>query len=169
MRRIISGILKSAEDISTFKETATKYWAAINQFFSQVDNDTVVNYHKALEWRYRSSFWELVDKTKTYKRISAETLETILNNKNCWLQDILAQSNLVKHHDQALRNFFLKHDKTAEILLAKYETKKDDTDKNIYLPSKLTLQDKIDIINRYLDLEDADKFGINPKVLLVTQ
>lgn len=146
----------SAEDISTFKETTTNYWTAINQFFFRVNNDTVATYHKALEWGYRSSFWELIDKTKTYKRISAETLETILNHKNCCLQDILAQSNLVKHYDHPLRNFLLKHDKTAEILLVKYETKKDDTNTNIYLPSKLTLQDKIDIINRYLDLEDAN-------------
>jgi hypothetical protein len=54
------------------------------------------------------------------------------------------------------RNFLLNYSQSAEILLSIYEEKNDFDRKEDFLPKSLTIQDKEDIISKYLDSENVN-------------
>ncbi len=60
------------------------------------------------------------------------------------------------HHNNTIRSFLLKYYQSAEVLLSIYEVKNDFHSKEMFLPKSLTIQDKEDIISKYLDFENAN-------------
>jgi hypothetical protein len=63
----------------------------------------------------------------------------------------------VTYYHDAIRNLLLNYSQSTEILLSIYEVKNDSNHKEIFLPKSLTIQDKEDIISKYLDSENVIK------------
>jgi len=144
------------DDISNFKQKATEYAKVVGQFMSEINDSNFISYYEQLPFDYTNSFWELVNSQKTYERIPTDSLATILSNEPHVIRTILTYKNLVSHYDVTLKDFLITYPKSAELLLAIYEEKKDSHDKEMFLPDSLTLQDKENIIFNYLDSDDAN-------------
>lgn len=149
-------LLDWSDDKKTlFKTNVREFWTIIQLFMTGIDDNNVeVYYNNIADYRYFKSFWELIDKSKAYKKISSDSFRKLLNTRS--IRDILKQNNIVKHYNNTIREFLIRHEQSAEILLSKYEKGKDSNDEKIYLPESLTLEDKITIIDKYLDWEDAN-------------
>jgi hypothetical protein len=149
-------LLDWSDDKKTlFKASVSKFWAIIQLFMAGINDDNAEAYYNNIaDYRYFKSFWELIDKSKAYKKISCDSFRKLLNARG--IRDILEQNNIVKHYNKTIRNFLMGYDNSAEILLSKYEKDKGNRDGKIYLPESLTLEDKITILDKYLDWEDAN-------------
>jgi hypothetical protein len=79
-----------------------------------------------------------------------------LLNEPYEIYNILTNQSLVIYYDVSLRDFLLNYPLSAEILLSIYEEEKGSNDKDMFLPKKLTLEDKENIISKYLDSEVAN-------------
>lgn len=146
----------SEQQRDIFSVKTSGMWSAACKFFNNINDSNVSNYLTRLDARYRDSFWELFAKCKTYKNVTKEKIRELLNIKASRLRTILRQDVLVRHYDKPLREHFISTAQTAEIILLKYEGKRDLPQKTMHLPPSLTKEDKIGIISNYIDHEDAN-------------
>ena len=144
------------EDIEDFKQKVTEYGKNIGHFFSKIDDNNIVNlYEKTLQC-YISSFWEIVNNQKIFKSISRSNFSSILLNESYLIHEILRHKALVSHYDAEIKSFLLSYSKSAEILLSIYEVKDNFRKVQKFLPKSLTIEDKENIISKYLDSNDAN-------------
>jgi len=143
-------------DRSYFKEIVKEIWSSIGKYWIIIDDRNFRRLFKALEFSYRDSFWDLIEKFENYKNISKGIFVKMLNSKQVYLRDVLHHKKLVKYYGQEIKQHMLVKVESAELLLAQYEEKHERDFTDINFPGCLTLEDKEQIILNYLDWEDAN-------------
>lgn len=145
------------ETKSKFKEIIEANWQLLRERLIKIDDDNIVNTLNDLDYNFRKDFWNLLNQLSSFKKISNSKFEEILNNFNHQITFILQQKGIVEKFDKQIRNFLIVYNETAEILLSKLEEKHrfNETPK-INFPKSLTLIDKENIVNAYLEKEDAN-------------
>lgn len=145
-------------DISNFKQKAIEYGRIIGQFMSNINDSNFISFYKQLIYIYTNSFWELINDQKVFKQVSADKIKAILENNPNEIRNILTYKNIVNHYNTTLKEFLFTYPQSAEILLSIYE-KRDFLiwrEERLYLPKSLTLQDKEEIVSKYIDSENSN-------------
>ena len=144
-------------DIEDFKQKVIEYGKIVGQFMSKINDSNVISYFEQLLHGYITSFWELINNQKIYKKISTVNFEKILNDNPHQIRNVITHKNLVNHYNNGLRNFLLSYPQSAEIILSIYEEKNELGSKKIrYLPQSLNIQDKETIVSNYIDNENCN-------------
>lgn len=139
-----------------FKEIVKDFWNSIRKYFITIDDLNFIKLFNSLEFRYRNSFWDLVETFEIHKNISKKKFIDVLKSKHTFLQDVLQHKKLVKYYGQEIKQHMLENEKSAELLLTQYEEKHELDYTDINFPSCLALNDKEQIILNYLNWEDAN-------------
>lgn len=159
IRRFIESDCKllrwSDEDFARLKSATEGYKAIIARFFNCLNPQTIKDEFEALEeYEYQKTFWQIIDSFNLYKIISPEVVREILSNDTSNLRDVLCSQGVVEKFKVIIREELLSNIDSACILLDIYVAKRDEQAKGkLYLPSNLNLEDKEQIINKYLDSE----------------
>ena len=143
------------EDIAIFKQKAIGYGTIVSKFMSSISDENIESLYNQLIIDYKSSFWEVVSNQGFYKNISADKFRSILENNPHFIREILSHKRLVIHYNNSIRDFFMTHPESAEIILSYYEIK-DDGDEDIHFPKSLTINDKETIVSNYVDSPKAN-------------
>lgn len=144
------------KDINTYKSKVIEYGKIVGLFMSKINSANVCVYFEQLIHGYTNSFWELVNNQKIYKQIPAENFASILSSNPHEIRSILCHKDLVAYYKNVLQIFLLNYPQSAEILLSIYECQNDVHSRDMHLPKTLTIQDKENIILKYLESEDAN-------------
>lgn len=123
----------------------------IAQFFNQIKPDDIRKEYESLQWGYKKAFWEIIDSFKLYKIIGKDILKEIIAGNPNSLHDVLSCKGLVEKFKGTIREVLLNDNKNAELLLEEYTKKRDRHESQLFFPSNLTIADKEQIINNYLD------------------
>ena len=146
-------------DIKYYKEKINKIEHNFNTFLSKIESDNFIEIYSNIKFFYLEQFWRLIANRGIYKKIQKSIFENLLNNFNTNITNILEQSKLVEYLNNELKNYFLNHPQTAEILLLKFVVE-DKSYKNLSIPKSLTIKDKEKILSDYLEYNE-----LNPKYL----
>lgn len=132
-------------------------WKLLKERLIKIDDNDIESIINDLVYDYKKDFWNLLNQLSSFKKISNSKFGEILNNFNHNINYILLQKGIVEKFDKQIRNFLIVYEKTAEIVLSKLEEKHrlKETPKFIF-PKSLTLIDKENIINAYLENKDAN-------------
>ena len=142
----------------SYQNTTKQMWSVINRFFTSITDENIEEYLRYIndeKIEYSESFWQLLDKCQTYKRINPKTFSKLFNI-TIWKEYILLCKNIVSHCDSQLRELLLKDDGFAETLISHYEGTGSDKRSNIFIPKTLTIEDKEVIINGYIDSDSPN-------------
>lgn len=139
------------EEIANFKQKATEYGKIIGQFFSIVNDNNVIELYEQTLHGYIHSFWEIVNNQNVFKRISRPNFSAILKNEPHLINDILTHKGIVEYYNIEIKSFLLTYFQSAEILLSIYEVEGESRNNQKFIPKSLTVDDKENIISRYLD------------------
>ena len=142
----------------SYQNTTKQMWSVINRFFTSITDENIEEYLRYIndeKIEYSESFWQLLDKCQTYKRINPKTFSKLFNI-TIWKEYILLCKNIVSHFDSQLRELLLKDDGFAETLISHYEGTGSDKRSNIFIPKTLTIEDKEVIINGYIDSDSPN-------------
>ena len=137
----------------SYQNATKQMWSVIHQFFSSTTDENWEEYLRYIydkKIEYSESFWQLLDKCKTYKRINPKTFSKLFDI-TLWKEDILSCKNIVGHFDSQLRVLLLDFDEFAKTLILHYEGMESNDGANIFIPQSLTIEDKETIINNYID------------------
>lgn len=146
----------TTDDIIHFKEKAAEFGKAVGRFMSNINDGNILEIHSKVLMNYIDSFWELVANQQTFKRISKDNFSTLLLGQSNLIQKILTHKNLVIKFDIEIREFLLNYPKAAIILLDVYELSGDSKPNDRIIPKSLTIEDKENIVSKYLDSEDVN-------------
>ena len=151
-------LLNWTEEVkSKYKEIIEANWKLLKERLIKTDDNNIESTLNDLDFNFRKDFWNLLNQLSSFKKINNSKFEEILNNFKHHITYILQQKGIVEKFDKQIRFFLIDYKESAEILLSKLEEKHrlSETPK-VNFPKSLTLIDKENIVNAYLENEDAN-------------
>lgn len=139
------------EEYNQLKAKVDGFDNIIAQFFNQINPDNLQKEYESLQWGYKKAFWRIIDSFKLYTIIDIDILREILADNHNNLCYVLSCKGLVGKFKLTIREVLLNDSKSAELLLDEYTKKKDWHASQLFFPSNLTIADKEQIIDNYLD------------------
>lgn len=144
-------------EFDNLKLSTNAYNTIIANHFNNIDPKMLKCEYGQLNWTYKETFWQIIDAYKLYKLIIPEILHDIISENINYLRYVLRCKGIVEKFKNVIRKELLSNVNSAHIILDRYVTKSDSLQKSeIFLLSNLTLIDKEQIINNYLDSEEPN-------------
>ncbi|MFD3448628.1 hypothetical protein ACFDTO_28930 [Microbacteriaceae bacterium 4G12] len=128
--------------------------SAIARFFGSVDNSNFAALVAGIDSEYHGDFLDLLARAKVFERCDSGTVLHALKAAGFHIGEMLAYKSLVSTYDAEIRNELLILPRGAEYVIRKHLEK--DGARQVYLPRTLTSTDAHDLLERYLDSEDAN-------------
>lgn len=144
------------EEFNQLKTKVDGFDNIIAQFFNQIKPDDIRKEYESLQWGYKKAFWEIIDSFKLYKKIGKDILKEIIAGNPNSLHDVLSCKGLVEKFKGTIREVLLNDNKSAELLLEEYTKKKGWHESQLFFPSNLTIANKEQIIDNYLDCKEPN-------------
>ena len=126
-------------------------------FFSSLKRDNWVAVFRQLDYDYKPHFWAILGRFNIKGLLDFTCIRASIDGSSWELRDLLRQKRLVANNQAALVKLLKENEHTAEWLLQEYVQK--DTNgryERLYFPKLLSIQEKEDIISRYLDRDDPN-------------
>lgn len=95
----------TTQENENFKQKATEYGKAVGQFFSNINDQNVVELYEQTISGYTNSFWQIVNNQNVFKRISKLNFSNILKKEPHLINEILTHKGIVDYYNTELRNF----------------------------------------------------------------
>lgn len=144
-------------EFDKLKLSTNAYNTIIANYFNNIVPQMLKSEFDQLNWTYKETFWQIIDAYKLHKLIKPEILHDIISENINYLRHVLRCKGIVEKFKNVIREELLNNVNSAHIILDKYVTKSDSLQKSeIFLPSNLTIIDKEQIINNYLDSEEPN-------------
>lgn len=134
-----------------------QYKAKVAAYFSQLKSEDFPVFYKDADIEYVSTIWQIIDQFKIKGLITENELREILKDETWRLRDLLEFRWIVENNNGLLTQLLKEYGNTAEWLLDQYVAEDKFGNKTtLFFPKSLSLQDKDEIIHRYVNSDDAN-------------
>lgn len=133
---------------------APKIHSAVARFFSGIDSSNFAAVVAEVDYEYHANLLDLLGRSKVFDRCDSDIALPALKAAGVHLGEMLASRSLVHAYDSELRDELLASPRGAEYLVRKYLEK--DAKRTIHLPPSFTRADSRDLLERYIEGEDAN-------------
>lgn len=134
-----------------------QYKAKVVAYFSQLKSEDFPVFYKDADIEYESTIWQIIDQFKIKGLITENGLREILKDEAWRLRDLLKFRWIVENNNGLLTQLLKEYGNTAEWLLDQYVAEDKFGNKTtLFFPKSLSLQDKDEIIHRYVNSDDAN-------------
>ncbi len=134
------------------KNSTKDYNAKIVTFFQSIPKGAIVAEYNKLDWRYHQTFWDIIEQFKLSNLISNDECRKIISSKIYTLELILRNKSVTNKFNGVIKDLLTTHTDSAHILIKKYIlTDHSPSDRYIFLPNNISVQEKEEIIINYLD------------------
>lgn len=134
-----------------------QFKAKVATCFSQLTPEELPVFCQEANIEYESTIWEIIDHFKIKGLITEEGLRKILKDDTCRLRELLKFRWVVENNNGLLTQLLKENGNTAEWLLDQYVAEDMFGYKEtLFFPKSLSLQDKDEIIHRYVNSDDAN-------------
>ncbi|HPM11256.1 MAG TPA: hypothetical protein PK941_12545, partial [Paludibacter sp.] len=124
----------------------------VANFFANINPNDLVAIYNSVVFGYKDTFWKIIGGLDIKGILNEENLKTIAEGDLFTLRYIFRWSKIVKRHNKTLSELLKNHENAAEWLLDHYVAKHELSPiEPIIIPPALTLIEKEEIINKYLD------------------
>lgn len=128
--------------------------SAVGRFFSTVDNSNFAAVVAGVGHEYHEDLLDLLGRNKAFERCDGVTVLRSLTAAGVQLGEMLASKKLVQAYDAEIREELRASPRGAEHLIRKYLQK--DVRGDIHLPPSLTSADARELLEGYIDSDDAN-------------
>lgn len=144
----------TSEERGRLGATAPTIRSAVARFFSGVDSSNFAAIVAEVDHEYHADLLDLMGRSKVFERCNSDIALPALKAAGVHLGEMLASRSLVDAYDSGLRDELLASPRGAEYLVRKHLEK--DAKRTIHLPPSFTRADSRDLLERYIDHEDAN-------------
>lgn len=146
----------TTEEFDRLKQSTDGYKEIIAKFLKNIGPCDIIAEYNKLDYPYQETFWRIIEEYKLCSIITNDACREASTNENS-LRAILYNRKLTEKLKVVIKEILLDHEYAPQILLDKYLSRSENpTNEELYLPSNLTLEDKENIIIKYLDSDDPD-------------
>lgn len=128
----------------------------IGKYFHEITDNNIDNIIESVENQYIHFFWQLFDSFCVYERISSDKFRKLLDESKVVISDILHSERTIKQYDEIIKNYLINHVNCAKFLITEYLEKHEEDFNHYHFPKSLTKEDKLSMVDQYIDLPDAD-------------
>ncbi|TVT27748.1 hypothetical protein FO441_08555 [Salinicoccus cyprini] len=146
----------SSEKVECLKAQVQEAFGQVAKFIKLITQDNLAFLYESLEKQYEDDFWYLINKFKVYKNINDEYFRSFLNHSGIKLLHLLRNRDITRYYGNIIKEFMVKKDSTAVLLLKHYELEDEGQNKQLHLPDQLSNEDKEEILVKYIDNENAN-------------
>ncbi|WP_162818016.1 hypothetical protein U0035_02700 [Niabella yanshanensis] len=140
-----------------FIEIIKKAFEQLKCYMLALPGTDIISVIKSLDSQeYLKSFWRLINDLSIYKKIDRADFVQILESKPAQIRKVLLYKNLVEHFHNEIKSFLFNYDEAAELLLSKFEQEHRHKAPAYNFPNSLSNTDKENIIEKYIDGENAN-------------
>jgi hypothetical protein len=126
----------------------------VARYFSAIDNTNFAAMVAGVGHDYHGNLLDLLGRNKAFERCDGATVLPALTAAGVHLGDLLASKKLVQAYDAEMRDELRASPRGAEHLIRKYL--QDDARGEVHLPPSFTPVDARELLERYVDSEDAN-------------
>lgn len=143
--------------LNQLKVQVKDYNGIIAKFFKAISVEQIEVIYESIEWGYRQTFWDIIDQFKMFNIISADVLKRIAQENANDFRTILKCGFIVEKFKGIIRDILISKSDSAHIIIDKYIARHNSpSDRELFLPSNLTMEDKEYIISRYLESDSPN-------------
>lgn len=143
--------------LNQLKVQVKDYNGIIAKFFKAISVEQIEVIYESIEWGYRQTFWDIIDQFKMFNIISADVLKRIAQENANDFRTILKCGFIVEKFKGIIRDILVSKSDSAHIIIDKYIARHNSpSDRELFLPSNLTMEDKEYIISRYLESDSPN-------------
>ena len=143
--------------LNQLKVQVKDYNGIIAKFFKAISVEQIEVIYESIEWGYRQTFWDIIDQFKMFNIISADVLKRIAQENANDFRTILKCGFIVEKFKGIIRDILLSKSDSAHIIIDKYIARHNSpSDRELFLPSNLSMEDKEYIISRYLESDSPN-------------
>ena len=143
--------------LNQLKVQVKDYNGIIAKFFKAISVEQIEVIYESIEWGYRQTFWDIIDQFKMFNIISADVLKRIAQENANDFRTILKCGFIVEKFKGIIRDILLSKSDSAHIIIDKYIARHNSpSDRELFLPSNFTMEDKEYIISRYLESDSPN-------------
>ncbi|KQV05012.1 hypothetical protein ASC63_14420 [Leifsonia sp. Root112D2] len=128
--------------------------SAVARFFTAVDSSNFTAIVAEVDHEFHGDLLDLLGRNKAFERCYSATALPALKAAGVHLGEMLASRSVVQAYDTEIRDELLTSPRGAEYLVHKYLEK--DARGAIHLPRSFTSMDARNLLERYIDGEDAN-------------
>ncbi|WGD37759.1 hypothetical protein [Lysinibacter sp. HNR] len=128
--------------------------SAVARFFTGVDHSNFPTIVNGVDYDFHRDLLDLLDRNKAFERCDSTIELPALKAADVHLGEMLASRSLVRAYDTEIRDELLVSPRNAEHLVRKYLEKTERSE--IYLPHSFTSKDARNLLERYIDDDDAN-------------
>lgn len=128
-----------------------KFKSIIGLYCSEINYLKINDFYPEIIRLYHDTFWKMFAQYKLYTKLTQLEFSTVLKKYKIPLELILLENKIVKTYDNEISDYMKNSIETAEFLIRYYLIRKYP---KYYLPNSLTPNNKISIIEKYIDSED---------------
>lgn len=132
-------------------KTVKKFKSIIGVYCSEINYLKINNFYPEIIRLYHGTFWKMFVQYELYTKLTQQEFACILKKYKIPLELILLENKIVKAYDNEINDYMQNSIETAEFLIRYYLIRKKE---KFYLPSSLTPNNKITIIEKYIDSEE---------------
>ncbi|QNS40320.1 hypothetical protein H0S70_07925 [Chryseobacterium manosquense] len=143
-------------EIEYYRAIAKNFKRSISLFFHQLTSTKILANFDDIDYDYTKTFWLLINRFDSYKTISKRDLQELLTKQKFNIRHVLFCNKIVSLFDEEIKDFLCKNVTHAEIILDYYEKKHDREQQTKYFPKSLSLKDKENLIERYVESEGSN-------------
>lgn len=144
----------SEEVVKQLVEQVPHIRSAVAKYFASIDNESIAVLVAEVGYEFHGDLLDLLGRNKVFERCDSSTALAALKAARVHLSEILTNRNIVSAYDTDLREELLTEPRNAELLARKYLEK--DEKVKVYLPRSFTSKDARNLMERYIDDDDAN-------------
>ena len=124
----------------------------VANYFKSIPPNKLHEVYASVDFEYKETFWKIIDVYNIKGILNKENLTTICRGDKFTLLHILRCNRIVQHHNTTLAALLKEHENAAEWLLDHYVARHENSTKEpIIVPMALSIKDKEEIIDKYLE------------------
>ena len=134
----------------------TKLSALTGRSLGRMKGKPIGSLYLELNQEYHEDFWRVFASYKLYQQYDDSDMQAFFDSSKPEISFLLRVKSLVSRYDKPLKEYLLSDPENAVLLLERYEAEQRLPSSELYLPMSLTLNDKEDLIVRYLESESPN-------------
>lgn len=146
----------SETELHEYKRIVKKFKGIVGKYFNTLCEDEFCSVYKGLIHDYNKLFWEVFQSYKLFEKIEFACIKDAIEGNKYAIRNILFEKSLVDAYGEELRKELLASEKVAEWLLDEYEVYHEFKKEHLYFPKELKIDDKKEIIEKYVEWEEAN-------------
>ncbi len=152
---ILNGYISMKDEIQVSHiDIIKKIQETSGKFFAGIDNSNIVSIYDSLEKQCVYGFWILFEKYKLYDSINPGIFDCLIKKDVGSIYYIIFLEKTVLKYGKIIKKYLIDYIDVFETIIDYFFGEKSDRKKEIFLPKELTKDEKLDILEKYIEWDN---------------